>query len=210
MKVCYKCKKIKPLEEFYNNKNRPDGKNAHCKKCHSVYRKKSYIKNKKKELKQVATYRKSQYIDTLCSYCEKKLKRYRTNVDENKNNFCNYICMRNFNKIGRNYFKKYIRFSKRRANYKKIEFNLTESYLRDIYKKQNKKCAVTNIPIYLLYFSEKDTLANSASLDRIDNEKGYIKGNVRFVCLGINYMKNRRADSEVFELLDKILEYYKK
>jgi len=53
-------------------------------------------------------------------------------------------------------------------------------------------------------------LANSASLDRIDNEKGYIKGNVRFVCLGINYMKNRRADSEVFELLDKILEYYKK
>lgn len=31
---------------------------------------------------------------------------------------------------------------------------------------------------------------NGASLDRIDSNKGYIEGNVQFICMGLNFMKN--------------------
>jgi hypothetical protein len=44
----------------------------------------------------------------------------------------------------------------------------------------------------------------TASLDRIDNKKGYIKGNVRWVLLGINYMKNRHSDEDLNILINKI------
>jgi hypothetical protein len=35
----------------------------------------------------------------------------------------------------------------------------------------------------------KETSPYSASLDRIDSSKGYMKGNVEFVCLAVNLAK---------------------
>ncbi|KKN09114.1 hypothetical protein LCGC14_1049730 [marine sediment metagenome] len=34
-KVCTKCKKDKPLEDFKNDKNRPSGYGSWCKRCHT-------------------------------------------------------------------------------------------------------------------------------------------------------------------------------
>ena len=42
------------------------------------------------------------------------------------------------------------------------------------------------------------------SLDRIDSAKGYVKGNVQFVCLGINYAKNRWSDTEMKLFIERI------
>ena len=33
-KFCPKCKTVKPVEEFHNNRAKPDGKSVHCKACH--------------------------------------------------------------------------------------------------------------------------------------------------------------------------------
>jgi len=38
-KLCYTCNTSKDLEEFYNDKNRPDGKTTQCKSCMTEYRK---------------------------------------------------------------------------------------------------------------------------------------------------------------------------
>lgn len=40
-----------------------------------------------------------------------------------------------------------------------------------------------------------------ASLDRIDSTKGYVKGNVEFVCLAINYAKNNFKKEEMMSLI---------
>ena len=40
----------------------------------------------------------------------------------------------------------------------------------------------------------------------IDNKLGYTKGNVRWVVLGINYMKNRHSDEDLIILINKIKE----
>jgi hypothetical protein len=43
-----------------------------------------------------------------------------------------------------------------------------------------------------------------ASLDRIDSTKGYIKGNVEFVCLAINYAKNKFSKEDTLTFLNEI------
>jgi hypothetical protein len=46
-------------------------------------------------------------------------------------------------------------------------------------------------------------------LDRVDNSKGYIKGNMMWVVLGVNYMKNRHSNEDLKELIDRIFKYRK-
>jgi hypothetical protein len=47
MKKCYKCKEEKQLSEFYNNKNKKDGKSCECKLCKGDLDREYNLKNKK-------------------------------------------------------------------------------------------------------------------------------------------------------------------
>jgi len=47
----------------------------------------------------------------------------------------------------------------------------------------------------------------TASLDRIDNNKGYIKGNVQWVLKDINKMKNIHTQDYFIELCKLVWEY---
>ena len=209
-KKCYKCGCEKPIEEFSKHKNRPGGVNAQCKSCHSKYRIARYKTNPELERGTSKEYKTKEQVPTECAYCGIKLIRFRTNVSTNTNNFCNAGCKGNYHTARRDYIGKYLRLSLRRAKTNGFEFNLTNEYLHDLFFNiQRETCAITGVPIKLLRSSEKGTLANSASLDRVDNDQGYIEGNVRFVCLGINYMKNRRSDIELNELLSLIQKNYK-
>jgi hypothetical protein len=64
----------------------------------------------------------------------------------------------------------------------KIFFTLQENDLKTLIEKQNYKCALSGINIS---FEE-----NTASLDRINNDIGYMLENVQWVHRTINYMKN--------------------
>lgn len=76
-------------------------------------------------------------------------------------------------------------------NRKKYDFNLTEEYLKDLLNSQNNKCSYTGIE-----FSK--TL--KPSLDRIDSNKGYIKGNVQFILFEVNRMKTDLDEKRFLEL----------
>ena len=52
MKTCSKCKVEKPLDEFYNHKNNPDGKTYDCKSC----KKESKRKWREKNLNKIKEY----------------------------------------------------------------------------------------------------------------------------------------------------------
>jgi hypothetical protein len=77
------------------------------------------------------------------------------------------------------------------------EPDLDESYLESIWTGH---CALSNIPINLKNNKNSSSLFD-ASLDRIDSSKGYTKGNVQFVALGINYAKNKFSDKELLTFL---------
>lgn len=50
MKVCSKCKELKPVTEFNKAKRYKDGLRYDCKVCQKEYRKNFYVKNKESEL----------------------------------------------------------------------------------------------------------------------------------------------------------------
>lgn len=87
--------------------------------------------------------------------------------------------------------------AKRRAKQSNIEFNIT---VEDIVIP--KLCPILNIP--LISDSNKIT-DNSASLDRIDSSKGYIKGNVGVISFRANTIKSNAT----YEELIKVAEYLK-
>ena len=70
----------------------------------------------------------------------------------------------------------------------KRRFDVSIEYLWELFLKQERKCALTNLP--LAFGSLKLKQNQTASLDRIDSSNGYIIGNVQWVHKDINWMKN--------------------
>ena len=75
--------------------------------------------------------------------------------------------------------------------------------------KQKRKCAITKVPIEIKGKKEKAVIYKSASLDRIDSNKGYVKTNVQWVMLGVNYMKMNFPEKDLHKALFLIKENYK-
>ncbi len=102
----------------------------------------------------------------------------------------------------------YVNACRNRAKRKSLPFNLSTKYLESIFEKQKGRCAITNLNMNmnscLKSGNEKDLFY--ASVDRIDNTKGYIEGNVQFVCLGFNYMRNSVTLEKAIEFIRKLKE----
>lgn len=71
----------------------------------------------------------------------------------------------------------------------------------DMLRRQDSRCAVSGIE---MTFSH-NTPSSNASIDRIDNNAGYMKDNVRLVCSAVNIMRNRMTDEELVWWADAIV-----
>jgi hypothetical protein len=86
---------------------------------------------------------------------------------------------------------------------RQIPLEITKEYAWQLFKAQGGCCYFTGQELRIC----NNSSANTASLDRIDNELGYIEGNVRWVHKHINIMKNRYTDSYFVDLCRKVVEY---
>lgn len=75
---------------------------------------------------------------------------------------------------------------KERSNRRGHNFSLPIEHAWDLFEKQGQKCALTGLPISFGKWNEETT----ASLDRIDNSRGYEKDNVQWVHKDVNIMRN--------------------
>lgn len=97
--------------------------------------------------------------------------------------------------------KSYIYLLKDRANRKNLKFNLDGKYLWDLFLKQKRRCSLSGIEIHFpKAWGIRSKTQSTASLDRIDSSKGYIKGNVQWVHKQINTMKMDMSDNEFINL----------
>ena len=98
--------------------------------------------------------------------------------------------------------KKYLLASaKSRAKRRGLEFNLTEN---DITIPEN--CPILGIKLNPVHYSKQDK-EFSPCLDRVDNTKGYIKGNVAVISFKANRLKSE-LDKDILErLLKYVLSY---
>jgi len=74
----------------------------------------------------------------------------------------------------------------RGAAKRSIPFDLTPQQVQDLFTKQGSKCALSGIPL---------VFHRDASIDRLDNLRGYSIGNVRIVHNYVNMLRGPRDDA---------------
>jgi hypothetical protein len=92
-----------------------------------------------------------------------------------------------------------------RAKKHKLDFTIDET---DINIPDT--CPVLGIPIYTIndLHLKRGPKFNSLSIDRIDNSKGYIKGNIRIMSHKANVMKNSATPEELLQFAYWVLLTY--
>lgn len=82
-----------------------------------------------------------------------------------------------------------------------FEISISIEDVWELFLKQDRKCALTNMPIA---FPPTARDKGTASLDRIDSKKGYVVGNVQWVHKDINKMK-MEFNQEYFIMLCELI-----
>jgi len=184
MKKCKKCSEIKPLIDFYKV-GEYKGKISYmscCKKCYNNSRK-AYLNKYRRENKEKVNINKRKY--------------YKDRMDDS-------IIRENVNNKQRERYPRYVakrllKNAQIRALKKDILFDIT---LDDIVIPEI--CPILKIP---LFTGTKGNYQNSPSLDRIDNTKGYIQGNVKVISTLANTMKNSATIEQLYIFTENIINY---
>lgn len=161
--------------------------------------------------------------ECICDNCgikfEKPLSEIKRNAKLERRNFCSRSCVGHHNteKI-LNYipnpkdFKKYgprdeytgFRDIMRRIKKRDANFDIDLIFLKELWEKQN-ICVYTGVKLKLPNTRNNDNLY-TASLDRIDSSKGYIKDNVQFISIAANFAKNSMSHEQMLEFCNIIYE----
>lgn len=180
-KVCSKCGSEKNISDFYFRKDR-NGYVSTCNSCRN-----SLIGERRKAAKR--EYLKKYYNENK----QVILKNMREYAENNKQN----ISIRKRDWYINNLRHMMWKNAKRRAKDKGIDFSIKEEdiVITDV-------CPVLGIPL-IVGVVRND---NSPTLDRIDNTKGYIVGNIRVISWRANRIKGDATSKEI----SLVLEYMKR
>jgi hypothetical protein len=77
-----------------------------------------------------------------------------------------------------------------------LDVQIDADYLMGLWEKQGGRCALTAIPM-----AHQFNNPNSASVDRICSNGGYVPGNVQLLCKWVNRAKNNMSNSQFRQVL---------
>jgi hypothetical protein len=159
-----------------------------------------------------------------CSNCgvefEKPLSELNRNEKLGRKNFCSLNCVGHFSTERLLNIKSDYDISKhsnncrdeftglrefiRRAKKRNIDCDIDLVFLKELWDKQN-ICIYTGVQLVLPKNRGKNNLLNTASLDRIDSNLGYLKNNVQFISIAANYAKNKLTHEDMINFCDLII-----
>ncbi len=97
------------------------------------------------------------------------------------------------------------------AKTRNIPISITIKYIWKLFLKQKRRCALSGT---ILSFEggatenrHASTSKRTASLDRIDSSKGYVKGNVQWIHKDLNMMKQRMPNTQFINWCKTISDY---
>lgn len=207
-KICKKCGKELPIDEFEKAKQSKDGHLSTCKKCRGAFKGMPDfitcpICKKTKEYYYFSVAPRSKTSRLWC--CKECYKLKPENVDQKSfrvkfdTEYRNRVLKQKRDEHKRNIIHYMWYRAKQRSVKYNYEFNIEES---DIIIPEI--CPLLEIPIIL---GEKDSYENTPSLDRIDNSKGYVKGNIWVISKKANSMKNSATPQELTTFCKNITRY---
>lgn len=142
---------------------------------------------------------RTSYWKVICK-CGRETWRSSNALVYNKTNSCKSCC-KTINEQN-TYILSYLRKVKNRAETSKFEFNIDANYIEQLYINQNKKCVLSGLDI--IFRPNYMVSEQTASLDRIDNTKGYIQGNVQWLHKDVNNMKHTFTQKYFIQLCKSI------
>jgi hypothetical protein len=80
---------------------------------------------------------------------------------------------------------------------KKLGFNLTPEYIQKLFDSCQGKCQTTGLPFDMKVGTKEKRNPYRPSIDRINSNKGYVKGNIQIVLAIVNTMKMDYTDDIV-------------
>lgn len=81
-----------------------------------------------------------------------------------------------------------------------LSFEVTPEMLIEKYETQGARCALSGLPMENFRDGSGVKNPHNISIDRIDNDVGYVESNVQLVCQAINIMKGTLEDEEFIRL----------
>lgn len=222
MKTCAMCNKELNYSSFTKNKCNSDGLNTRCRDCSGrVWKeRRDAIASPDKIARRLRVIELRNNGEQECSDCKevKKIFEFRPK---------RHVCRKCLNEKTRQYRipkhselrmkSKIIYYSdpvnslyigaRSRAKKGKREFNLSIEYLRKLWDTNKGCCSISQIPFD--FNNEKSKFGKSPyrpSLDRIDNAKGYIEGNVRFILWALNLSLNEYGMEVYLCIARKVIE----
>lgn len=185
-----------------------EGSKSRCKECRLKKRRETY--RKKVGPRKIKPYKCKKCGETnpdnfnkngtksMCGSCYSKLakERYANFTPEEKDNYV----QKQHEWQNKNFLKYRLHQANARArSVYNLPCEIDVEYLEELLVKQKNKCYYSGVEMKL-HKAGKYT----ASLDRIDSTKGYVKGNVVFVLWIVNTMKNNLTEEEFFGLISSI------
>jgi hypothetical protein len=179
--------------------------------------------------KEMKKYKRPQ-IEVLCGNpkCNKLFMKDGSEVRRNKkrgsDNYCSLSCSSIVNHkqlksgaqnskylIGVTKADKYtgLREHYRRAKYRSQEVNITLDDLLEQWLKQDGVCPYTGAKLIHPIRIKDEGLIYMASLDRIDSNIGYVKGNIQFISAAANLAKNNMTHEQMIEFCRLICNNWK-
>lgn len=172
---------------------------------------------------------KRKLITIQCDGCkinfEKPESEYNRNINKGRRNFCSRECVgkHNYSHLKKSKSPKISNFSSNKKSfftpykyYMKLvkqrfkDYDITLEDLHNQWEKQKGICPYSGIKLKLSTHSNilKNPIT-TASLDRVDSSKGYLKDNIQFVSRSINFMKGEMSHKETIQLCKLIAKKYK-
>lgn len=177
---CTECKQILPVENFGNyTKNGKTYRRSVCKKCAVV----RVLRCPNRE----ETQRRSNERKEERRKNDPEYREYLSNIDKK------------YYKSEKGIKMKLLERARERCRKKGYDYDLT---IDDI--ELPEKCPLLEIP---LKPGDRYDYMDSYSLDRIDNSKGYIKGNVRVISTLANAMKNCATQEQLYLFIKNLPKY---
>jgi hypothetical protein len=196
MKKCSKCKVEKDESCFGKDRDMANGLRCACKECLSIERKLRWAnitdEEKQSHYKRLRDWRKALPVERREELNSKMRMSNKTAEEKEKRR------QQARESQARRPKELMVNAARVRATRKGIDFNITTDDIQI-----PDACPVLGIPLIKGNGKRTD---NSPTLDRIDNSKGYVKGNVMVISHRANLIKNSASIREV----ELILEYMKK
>lgn len=123
---------------------------------------------------------------------------------------CSIFTKRKWHKSIGDFSRSHFHSIKQQAKSRNLEFNISQEFLWNLFLKQDKKCKISGLDITLsnkLVKNHSDNQNISASVDRIDSNKGYTEDNVQWVHKYINIMKGALSDDTFISICNIISKY---